>query len=1378
MQLIRFNRWLAALYLLLLLLMVASFMWVSHLASRQQQAAERQVYATEQAQRFLTATANLTRDVRAFVVTGDATFESAYQDELKLYRNRHHAAQALRDMGLLPEELGHIDSAETQADVVLALERQALAERQAGRTEAALRLLYGYDYDHALQQVYAPVQAFRLQLERRMAHERTQVEARLRLAWGASIGLSLLNAALVLGTLGLFYTRRVVAPLARLNEQVQAMQGGQPLAPLVLGHAPSEIVELARSLAEYGTTREHIADERWVKTNQAQLAAVLQGCTELPDLGRTLLAELAPLLQVGQGVFYVLDADTQRLRLLAQYAYRQRKGLAQSFALGEGLVGQCALERAAIELTQPPPDYVHVGTSLGEGPPAAILALPVLNAGRVLAVLELATLRPLGAREHGLLEALLPVVALGMEILERNAKTQHLLQATQQQAQRLQEQTGELARQTAEIEAQRRSLEAIANEQNAILESVGSGVAVVRERLITKCNRQLGVLFGQPDADLVGQGTRQWYPSEEVFAQVGEAYARVARGEKVRLDVPMLRHDGSPIWVRLNGCAIDARDLGKGVVWTLDDISAERQVADEMRKARELAEDAARMKSDFLANMSHEIRTPMNAIIGMSHLALKTDLNPRQRDYVQKIQQSGQHLLGIINDILDFSKIEAGKLSVENAEFNLNAVLENVSSLISEKATAKGLELIFDLEPGVPAYLVGDPLRLGQILINYCNNAVKFTQHGEITIHIQKDEETERDALLRFTVSDTGIGLSPEQMGRLFQSFSQADTSTTRKYGGTGLGLAISKNLAELMGGQVGVASQLGQGSQFWFTARVGKSRQLHRELVPRPDLRGQRVLVVDDNEHARIVLADMLATMSFVADAVDSGQAGVAAVRQAAIEGRPYAVVFCDWQMPDLDGIATGSQILALGLTPPPHLIMVTAYGREEVIKGAEAAGFDDVLIKPVNPSVLFDAAIRALGEVQDSAPRSAATPSAVEASLERIAGARLLLVEDNELNQEVARELLQDAGFVVDLAEHGQIALDMLASHPPTHYDAVLMDMQMPVLDGVGATLKIREQAQFAQLPIIAMTANAMQQDRDRCLAAGMNGYVAKPIDPDDLWRTLLRWIPARAQAVAADATVPLANAPVAVRSAAAPAALVSAISSTPPPAPTASAATANGPAAHPPGQALDAALHHIDGLDVEQGLRRVLGKQPLYLNMLRKFRAAAQHTLADVAAALAAGDVATAERLAHTLKGTAASIGAEPVQAQAARLETALREQRLPAEIDPLLAACAQVLDPLLAQLGAALPPDPTAAPTPVVAPSFDRAALQRVVQQLVPLLADDDSACEELWDRHAALLQAGLGPQAATVENALRGFDYETALHTLQQAANALGLEVAT
>ena len=597
-----------------------------------------------------------------------------------------------------------------------------------------------------------------------------------------------------------------------------------------------------------------------------------------------------------------------------------------------------------------------------------------------------------------------------------------------------------------------------------------------------------------------------------------DAVQRVERLEReVRLlQKKLVRSDANRQLIEQAKDRFDA--LSRGVIAELE------KAKEELRRAKEVAEQATRMKSDFLANMSHEIRTPMNAIIGMAHLALRTELDARQRDYVTKIQLAGQHLLGVINDILDFSKIESGRLTVETVAFELEKVLGSVSDFISEKAGAKGLELLMDVDPRVPNELRGDPLRLGQVLINYASNAVKFTDEGSVVIRVRLADEDESSVLLRFEVEDTGIGLTAEQIDRLFQSFSQADTSTTRKYGGTGLGLAISKRLVQLMGGDVGVASTPGRGSIFHFTARLSRGRTRVRSYLPRPDLRGRRVLVADDNALALRIMSEMLRSMTFRVEVAGSGEQAIAAVGDADRSADPFAIVFLDWRMPTLDGIETARRLAAMPLAAPPRRILVTAYGREEVFHDAASAGFDVVLIKPVSPSLLFDAALRSLGDSArtEVGPAGAATRPGPP-QLRRLHGARVLLVEDNELNRQVATELLAAVGTLVDCAENGEDGLRCLQRGS---YDLVLMDVQMPVMDGLECAARIRRMPAFRELPIIAMTANAMAGDRDRSLAAGMNDHVTKPIEPDELFDALHRWLPQPGGATPA-ADVPSAGA-----------------------------------------------------------------------------------------------------------------------------------------------------------------------------------------------------------------------------------------------------------
>jgi two-component system sensor histidine kinase/response regulator len=880
-----------------------------------------------------------------------------------------------------------------------------------------------------------------------------------------------------------------------------------------------------------------------------------------------------------------------------------------------------------------------------------------------------------------------------------------------------------VATRTAELTAVSESLIVAGEEQMAIFETATSGMALIRDRIFVRTNKRLCELFGWMEGAMVGQPTAIWYADAEADKQGSEqVYEHIWQGQAHRREQQLIRQDGSLFWARLTGRAIDVNDRDKGTVWVVDDISDEREAAEALQLAKKLAEDAARTKSEFLANMSHEIRTPMNAVIGMTHLMLKTELLPRQRDYMKKIMDSGQHLLGIINDILDVSKIEAGKLSIEHIGFDLEKLLANVSNLISEKVAAKGLELVFDVDRHVPNNLVGDPLRLSQVLINYTNNAVKFTARGEVDVMVRVQEQTEQEVLLYFAVRDTGIGLSPEQCSKLFESFQQADSSTTRQFGGTGLGLAISKKLAGMMQGDVGVSSVLGQGSTFWFTARLGLGVAAPPQRVLSADLQGRRALVVDDNDNARVVLRDMLEAMGMVVAEAEGGPAAIKVVDQAELNARPFDFVFIDWQMPEMDGIEAARRLQSRPLARKPNMIMVTAFGREEVLKGASEAGVKDVLIKPVNASMLFDSVMSMLGEAPAGRRSSTEAPTLSAENLASIKGARILLVEDNDLNQEVATELLRDAGFIVDVADNGQIALQKVQH---ASFDLVLMDMQMPVMDGLSATRAIRQLPALAALPIIAMTANVQDSDRQRCTEAGMNDHLAKPIDPELLWLALLRWIKPRADLQQL---------------------------------PDISAA-----AAAAPQDAAQAIPEHIAGLDTQAGLRRVLGKKPLYLSMLRRFVAGQKTVVAQLLAALAQDDLNTAERLAHTTKGTAGSIGALEIQSLAAELEHGLAHGEPRHLLLAHVRALEQPLATLISALAQALPDE--AARTRV---SVDPVKLKAVCDQLVSLLAYDDAAAVDVVSEHADLLNTAFPGHYPALENAVKMFDFEAALHALQVA----------
>ena len=616
-------------------------------------------------------------------------------------------------------------------------------------------------------------------------------------------------------------------------------------------------------------------------------------------------------------------------------------------------------------------------------------------------------------------------------------------------------------------------------------------------------------ILGDPPAEDMRYSIAHWRSciasvSPELAAAADEKAHRTIVGESPYYDAiyPYRRPaDGRVIWIHSQGVVANNPGTGEpemyGVVQDITDIVEARSALEEARAA---AEAANRAKSRFLANMSHEIRTPMNAILGMSHLALRGSGDPQQRDYLEKIQRAGQHLLSVINDILDISKIEAGKLVIENANFALSALLEDVANVVAEKAAAKGLRLSFDVAEDVPAGLVGDRFHLSQVLINFATNAVKFTEQGGVRLSVSIKRRDEHEAALRFAVQDTGVGLSAEEADLIFEAFAQADSSTTRRYGGTGLGLAISRNLARLMGGEIGVISEPGVGSTFWFdvTLRVGAAA---RDAVE--ELHGCRILVVEAPDDTQ-ALSGVLGRMGFATVRARNADEAMRVLLESLEPGSAFDVVLLDMDALGAGGFELAKRVEALTPAYAQGLLLAGSEASAHAMAEATCSGYE-ILRKPIAPSSLLDAVMRILA----AAGRVAGAPHLAGGSVEDLRGAHVLLVEDNEFNQEVARAILSEAGIEVEVAGDGAAAVRRVES---AHYDAVLMDIQMPVLDGIAAAREIRRTKDRAALPILAMTANVMQEECKRCMEAGMDDFIAKPVDPDQLLAVLARWISRR--------------------------------------------------------------------------------------------------------------------------------------------------------------------------------------------------------------------------------------------------------------------------
>ena len=693
--------------------------------------------------------------------------------------------------------------------------------------------------------------------------------------------------------------------------------------------------------------------------------------------------------------------------------------------------------------------------------------------------------------------------------------------------------------------------------------------------------------------------------------------------------------------------------------------------------------------------------------------------------------------MGIINDILDFSKIEAGKLEIESVDFNLDEVMNNLAPVVTTKSQEKeNLEVLFDIAHNVPRFLKGDPLRLGQVLINLANNSVKFTEAGEVVVSARLVNKEKDQVSLMFAVSDTGIGLTPKQVDRLFEAFTQADSSTTRKYGGTGLGLTICKSLIEMMGGEIRVKSDPGRGSTFSFTVTfsLGKEKT-RRRFVPSPDLRGMSVLVVDDNATSRGIFQEMLESFSFEVTMAASGQEGIAELEKAS-DSQPFELVIMDWKMPGMGGIEASKRIKNhTGLSKIPAIVMVTAYSREEIMQQAEDAGLEGFLFKPVSPSMLFDTIMQIFSKEEIKVTRMSQRKEQQAKTLRLIQGAQVLLVEDNEINQEVARELLEGFGLPVIVAANGEEAIRAVNE---TDVEAVLMDIQMPLMDGYTATQQIRNlESEIRKIPIIAMTAHAMTGDREKCLAAGMNDYVSKPIDPEKLLSALTRWI------TPGKRTIP-------------------------------GYLLAKNVDESPKDDRLP--LSGLPGISVRSGLKKVDGNQKLYRKLLAKFRRNYKSVADDVRDALEINNQETATRLVHTVKGLAGNLGANDLHRAAVELETALRKDP-PDNFGEHLNLFSETLDLVLNSIAAleigqldAMVPE---LPVEQVSGSINSERVLIFLSELRQLLEKDDfRAGKSLQILKGALPSGMIGEELFDLEKHIEGYAFEEALETLSLVEQTL------
>ena len=923
-----------------------------------------------------------------------------------------------------------------------------------------------------------------------------------------------IRAHTIVKTFAILGAAAVIDNLFRIQEGIGRYSQDPAVKDLDIVDADSLIVA-AKTASRIGMV---LSDPQWASMRQGGRSAMLASRSEQ---GEPLLILVEPLPEDGQNSAYVRVVYSLQSMQTAQTEIAWKMlGLTALLLVVALVVAQRMLSYIVVR-------YTTIAETLG----TALARFSTRDTGR-----EPATRVPAATPAAGTdFEQIEQLIASTARTLERQGES--LLLLAQEQERTIQERTA--------------SLEAHQIRLRSIIETAVDSIIVIDTRgVIESVNPAVTTLFGYPPEELLGQNVSILMPLPYSREHDGYLRSYLTSGMKkiigVGREVTAQRKDGSMFPIELSVTEMDLQGTRK-FTGTVRDITDRKRAEDslaqaaqnlewknwELADARDQALEAVRAKSEFLATMSHEIRTPMNGVIGMTGLLLETTLSEEQREYAEVVRRSGEHLLDVINDILDFSKFEAGKASLELIDFDVRATAEDAVGLVAERAYAKGLELACLVQASVPTTLTSDPGRIRQILVNLIGNAIKFTDQGEVVVTINlahtPEDDTSKEALVRFEVADTGIGLTPEQSAKLFRPFTQADSSTTRKFGGTGLGLAICKQLAEAMGGQIGVISSPGQGSTFWFTARCGVQPEQRNPSPPLPTaLQRSRILIVDDHAVNRRVLEYQLRDMALIHESAKDGFEALDLMRAAVKNGAPFDLAILDMQMPGMDGLELARRITADPSLRSTRMILLTSLGRRGDGKAAQEAGIAAYLTKPIRPSQLGDCLRLILANSPAVSPTIAPiiTRHSLSESRARSRG-HILLAEDNPINQKVAVKMIEKLGYRVDVAGNGLEAIEALERIP---YGLVFMDCQMPEMDGIEATMAIRKRETQdrsgirPRVPIVAMTANAMQEDRDRCQKAGMDDFVSKPVNSPQLQDVIRRWLPEQDDTAPSNSPPPL--------------------------------------------------------------------------------------------------------------------------------------------------------------------------------------------------------------------------------------------------------------